>query len=469
MILPVIMAGGVGSRLWPLSRQLFPKQFLSLMGNNSMLQETVLRLSSIDHAPPLVICNEDHRFFVAEQLRNIDVKPDSIILEPIGRNTAPAVALAAIKALKDGQDPLLLVLAADHLINDHIAFCDAIDQAVSFAEEGKLVTFGVVADIPETGYGYIKKGQKISDTSGFNVDRFVEKPDFNTAKSYVDSGCYFWNSGMFLFKASSYLDELKSLRPDIFSSCYKAMEDAREDLDFIRVNKSEFESCAGDSIDYAIMENTSKSVVVPIDCGWSDVGSWSSLWDICDKDDHGNVFRGDVIDIETRNTFVNASHKLVATIGVSDLAIVETKDAILVSKLSDVQKVKNVVEILKGTNRNEWQYHQEVYRPWGVYEHIADGDRYHVKRVVVKPGEKTAMQLHYHRAEHWVVVSGTAEVYRGKEKHIITENESIYIPVGTEHCFKNPGKFPLEIIEVRTGSYLAEDDIVRINLQGEGY
>ena len=461
MILPVIMAGGSGSRLWPLSRQQFPKQFLTLLGNKSMLQATAERIKGIEHKPALVICNEEHRFSVAEQLRVNAIKTSGIILEPVGRNTAPAIALAAMQALKSGNDPLLLVLAADHVIKDEAAFCASVEKAVPFAEADKLVTFGIVPTVPETGYGYIKRGDVQGVKTGFTVAQFVEKPNLETAQVYLASGEYYWNSGMFLFKASTYLSELKIHRPDMFDTCEQAMAATQADLDFIRVDKSAFELCADDSIDYAVMEKTTKAVVVPMDCGWSDVGSWSALWEVSDKDEHGNACRGDVINFDTRNSYVHASEKLVTTIGLDDVVVVETKDAILVAKQSEVQQVKNIVEQLKADARREWQHHREVYRPWGKYDSIDNGDRFQVKRITVKPGEKLSIQMHHHRAEHWIVVTGTAKVTNGDEVILLTENQSTYIPVGVVHALENPGKVPLELIEVQSGSYLGEDDIVR--------
>lgn len=460
-ILPVIMAGGSGSRLWPLSRQQFPKQFLTLLGNYSMLQTTAQRLKGIEHAPALVICNEDHRFSVAEQFRTKGIKTSGIILEPVGRNTAPAIALAAMQALRSGDDPLLLVLAADHVIKDEAAFCASVKQAVPFALADKLVTFGIVPTAPETGYGYIKRGDAQGAETGFTVAQFVEKPNLATAQDYLASGEYYWNSGMFLFKASTYLAELKNHRSDMFSACEQAMADTQADLDFIRVDKAAFEACPDDSVDYAIMEKTTEAVVVPMDCGWSDVGSWSALWEVSDKDEYGNACRGDVININTRNTYVHGSEKLVATIGLDDVVVVETKDAILVSKQSEVQQVKKIVEQLKAENRSEWLHHREVYRPWGKYDSIDNGERFQVKRITVKPGEKLSIQMHHHRAEHWIVVTGTAKVTNGDKNILLTENQSTFIPIGVVHALENPGKVPLELIEVQSGSYLGEDDIVR--------
>lgn len=460
MILPVIMAGGSGSRLWPLSRQMFPKQFLTLYGESSMLQATAERLSGIEHVPAIVICNEEHRFSVAEQFRLKNIPNNSIILEPVGRNTAPAIALAALQAIKNGQDPLLLVLAADHVIKDESAFFSAVQQAHIHAQAGKLVTFGIVPTAPETGYGYIKRGES-QQNSGYAVAEFVEKPDQITAKTYLNTGEYYWNSGMFLFKASRYLTELKTYRPDILAACEKAMRDTQSDVDFIRVDQTAFEACPNESVDYAVMEKTADAVVVPMDCGWSDVGSWSALWDVSNKDYNGNAFTGDVIAIDTKNSFVYAQDKLVATIGLQDIAVVETKDAILISTLTEVQKVKKIVEQLKLEERSEFKHHREVFRPWGKYDSIDNGDRFQVKRISVKPGAKLSVQMHHHRAEHWIVVSGTAKVTNGDKNILLTENQSTYIPVGVIHALENPGKVPLELIEVQSGSYLGEDDIVR--------
>ena len=460
MIIPVIMAGGAGSRLWPLSRQMFPKQFLTLHGDSSMLQATAERLSGIEHAPAIVICNEEHRFSVAEQFRVNNIPNSGIILEPVGRNTAPAIALAALQAIKNNKDPLLLVLAADHVIKNKLAFTVSVEQAQVHAKVGKLVTFGIVPTAPEIGYGYIKRGE-MQGKSGYAVEEFVEKPNQKTAESYLATGKFYWNSGMFLFKASRYLAELKVYRPDILAACEKSMIDTQSDLDFVRVNKTAFEVCPDDSVDYAVMEKTSDAVVVPMDCGWSDVGSWSSLWEISEKDSSGNAFKGDVMAVETKNSFVHAQDKLVACIGLEDIAVVETQDAILVSKLSEVQKVKKIVEQLKNDDRSEFKHHREVYRPWGTYDSIDNGERFQVKRITVKAGAKLSVQMHHHRAEHWIVVSGTAKVTNGDKDILLTENQSTYIPIGVTHALENPGKVPLELIEVQSGSYLGEDDIVR--------
>lgn len=460
MILPVIMAGGSGSRLWPLSRALYPKQFLKLNGSGTMLQNTLTRLEGLDCADPMLICNEEHRFIAAEQLRQLGELNHNIILEPAGRNTAPAIALAAFTAVSQGSDPVMLVLAADHIMQQPEAFRESVAKALPFAEQGKLVTFGIVPTGPETGYGYIERGVAQGD-NGFDVARFVEKPDADTAQQYIDSGKFYWNSGMFLFKASRYLEELKAHRPDIYNACEQAMTDVNADLDFVRVNKEAFLSCPEDSIDYAVMEKTQDAVVVPMDAGWSDVGSWSSLWEVSDKDTDGNVHHGDVMSHNANNNYVFAETGLVATVGIDDVVVVQTKDAVLVVKKDQVQDVKKVVEALKKHKRSEFQLHREVYRPWGKYDSIDNGARYQVKRITVKPGEKLSIQMHHHRAEHWIVVSGTANVTIDEQTSMVTENESVYIPIGSVHSLENPGKIPLELIEVQSGAYLGEDDIVR--------
>ncbi|MBM0491900.1 mannose-1-phosphate guanylyltransferase/mannose-6-phosphate isomerase [Aeromonas jandaei] len=457
------MAGGSGSRLWPLSREHYPKQFLKLYGDITMLQATVNRLNKLACAQPLVICNEEHRFLVAEQLRHLNKLSHNIILEPAGRNTAPAIALAALTALQtasDTEDPLLLVLAADHVIRDESAFIASVQQAIPHAEAGKLVTFGIVPTHAETGYGYIRRGAEQS--GAFAVAQFVEKPDLTTANEYLTSGEYYWNSGMFLFRASRFLGQLESFRPDIYAACSKAVGTINPDLNFVRVDKSAFLACPSDSIDYAVMEKTTDAVVVPMDAGWSDVGSWSSLWEISDKDEVGNVFRGDVIQHASQNNYVFAESSLVSLVGVEDLVVVQTKDAVLVVNQDKVQNVKNIVDELKAAGRSEHKVHREIYRPWGRHDAIDKGERYEVKRITVKPGEKLSLQMHHHRAEHWIVVSGTAKVTNGSNVFFITENESTFIPIGVEHDLENPGKIPLELIEVRSGSYLGEDDIIRM-------
>ncbi|MEZ9745986.1 mannose-1-phosphate guanylyltransferase/mannose-6-phosphate isomerase [Vibrio splendidus] len=462
MITPVIMAGGAGSRLWPLSRELYPKQFLSVTGNMSMLQQTVSRLSELEHQAPILICNEEHRFIAAEQMRLGGFDLGGIILEPVGRNTAPAIALAALQAInnaKNDEEPLLLVLAADHVIENEIAFIESVKKALQSAAENKLVTFGIVANAPETGYGYIKSGEK--QGNAFAVSEFVEKPDLETAKQYLATNEYYWNSGMFLFKASRYLEELAKYEPEILEVCTQAIAKPSQDVEFIRVDTEVFETCPDKSVDYAVMEKTDSAVVVPMDAGWSDVGSFSALWEISKKDENKNVIKGDVITVDSENNYIYAENKLVSTVGVENLVVIETKDAILVANKDKVQDVKSIVNKLKETERTEQKLHREVYRPWGKYDSIDFGARDQVKRITVKPGEKLSIQKHFHRSEHWIVVSGTASVLNGDKTIIVTENESTYIPLGTIHALENPGKIPLEMIEVQTGSYLGEDDIVR--------
>ncbi|WP_237057204.1 mannose-1-phosphate guanylyltransferase/mannose-6-phosphate isomerase [Microbulbifer sediminum] len=464
MILPVIMAGGSGSRLWPLSRQLYPKQFLSLFSEQTMLQETCARLSGLEHLPPLLVCGEEHRFMVAEQLRAIDQSHHGIVLEPAGRNTAPAVALAALHSLASvGGDPLLLVLAADHVIRDIPAFQNAINTALPSAEHGQLVTFGIVPTGPETGYGYIRRAAGKTPASGaaFPVEEFVEKPDRKTAQGYLRRGDFLWNSGMFLFRARRYIEELRTHRPDILAACERAMDASSVDVDFVRPDRSAFIECPDESIDYAVMEKTRDAMVVPMDCGWSDVGSWSALWEVSDKDEEGNTAKGDVIIEDSRNCFIQSDGKLIAAIGLDNVVLVESDDAIMVAAKDHVQDVKKVVERLKAEKRPEARVHRKVYRPWGFYDSVDSGDRFQVKRIVVNPGAQLSLQMHHHRAEHWVVVSGTARVTCGKKELLLTENQSTYIPLGVRHRLENPGTIPLELIEVQSGSYLGEDDIVR--------
>lgn len=458
---PVILAGGTGSRLWPKSRVALPKQFLSLTSNDSMLQETIARLHGFDTESPIFICNEAHRFLVAEQLREKGISHDGILLEPVGRNTAPAIALAALHATQNGEDPILLVLAADHLIKDESAFHNAIKEAEELAKKDYLVTFGIVPSHAHTGYGYIKGGERLAN--GFSVDTFEEKPDIQTAQKYVDAGDYLWNSGMFVFKASRYLAELEKYAPEILTTCKDAIETESTDLDFIRVDKEVFVGCPDDSIDYAVMEKTEKAAMVALDAGWSDVGSWTSLWETSEKDENGNVTIGDTILENTRNSYVNAEGKLVSVIGLNDVIVVETKDAVVVAHKDDAQSIKSVVNKLKSEKRPEFQFHREVFRPWGSYDSIDNGERFQVKRISVKPGEKLSVQMHHHRAEHWIVVSGTASITINDETKLVTENQSVYIPVGAVHALENPGKIPLELIEVQSGAYLGEDDIVRFS------
>ena len=459
MIKAVVMAGGSGTRLWPLSRAAHPKQFLALHGDDTMLQATFKRLDGLDIESSVAICNEEHRFFVAEQLREID-KLGSIILEPEGRNTAPAIALAALSSQK-GEDPLLLVLAADHVIQDTAAFTKTVINAIPLAEAGKLVTFGVVAHEPNTGYGYIKKGEPQS--TGFAVDAFVEKPSIEVAKEYLKSDNYLWNSGMFLFKASRFLEELEKHRPDIYKACQLSMEGISKDNDFLRVNKLIFASCPSDSIDYAVMEKTDDAVVVPMDAGWSDIGSWSSLWEISDKDCNGSATFGDVMLHNSKGCYVRTDDKLVAAVGLDNLIIIDTKDALMVAHKDSVQDAKIIAQQLKSNERSEWQLHREVYRPWGKYDSIDNGDNYQVKRLTVNPGAKLSVQMHYHRSEHWVVVSGQARVHYGDKSHDLSVNESTYHGKEVVHALENVGDVPLELIEVQVGTYLGEDDIVRFD------
>ncbi|MDF3030493.1 MAG: mannose-phosphate guanylyltransferase/mannose-6-phosphate isomerase [Moraxellaceae bacterium] len=461
-ILPVIMAGGSGTRLWPLSRELHPKQFLTLPGEKqSMLQMTVARLAGLTKELPLVISNEEHRFIVAEQLRQMEKLRRNILLEPVGRNTAPAIALAALQATRDGADPLLLVLAADHVIRDTAAFHAAVRRALPLAEQGRLVTFGIIPTAPETGYGYIRRG-RLLDEGVFEVAGFVEKPDLKTAQGYLASGEYDWNSGMFLFRASAFLHELHTFRPDILDACKAALDAPQSDLDFVRVDAAAFTACPSDSIDYAVMEKTTQAAVVPLAAGWSDVGAFSALWEVSSKDDNGNALQGDVIAHDTHNCLVEAESSLVATVGLHDTVVIQTKDAVLVAPRDRVQDVKKIVEQLKAQGRSEYRLHRQVYRPWGHYDSVDNGGRYQVKRITVNPGAKLSTQMHHHRAEHWVVVKGTARVtLNGVEKYL-TENESVYLPVGAVHALENPGKIPLELIEVQVGAYLGEDDIVRL-------
>jgi mannose-1-phosphate guanylyltransferase/mannose-6-phosphate isomerase len=462
-MIPVILSGGSGTRLWPLSRTHYPKQFLPLVSKNTMLQETWLRLAGVPAlGAPIAVCNEDHRFMVAEQLREINVKPSAIILEPIGRNTAPAVALAALAV---HPDEILLVLPSDHVILQVSAFQEAVKRAERLAQQDYLVTFGIVPTHPETGYGYIKRGTALDD-SAYPVAAFVEKPDLATAQIYAESGEYFWNSGMFAFKAGVFLQELAKFNPQMLSICQQAFADAQRDVDFVRLAADVFKTCPSDSIDYAVMEKTDKeAMVIPLDAGWNDVGSWSALWDVTEKDADGNAIRGDVLTVDTHNSFIHSEGKLVAAIGVQDLVIVETADAVLIAPKHRVQDVKQLVEKLKQQQRPEADMHRKVYRPWGFYDEIDIGERHKAKRIQVKPGAKLSVQMHHHRAEHWVVVKGTALVSRGEEQVLVTENQSTFIPLGVVHCLENPGVIPLEMIEVQSGSYLGEDDIVRFSDQ----
>lgn len=463
-LIPVVMAGGSGTRLWPLSRQLYPKQFLPLLGRRTMLQETCDRLDGMECLPPLVICGEEHRFIVAEQLRSGGSARGKILLEPEGRNTAPALALAACYALNnaaEGEDPMLLVLAADHAIQDAPAFRTAIVAAIPFAEQGKLVTFGIVPSAPETGYGYIKGGDVVGEGPAQVVSSFVEKPSLDVAERYLAEGNYLWNSGMFMFRAGCFLEELDKYRPDILAACRRAMADASSDVDFVRPDREAFLNCPEESIDYAVMEKTPSAVVVPMDCGWNDVGSWSALWEVSEKDGQGNTLKGDVMALDTHNSYVQSDRKLIATIGLHDVVIVESDDAIMVADKSRVQDVKAIVSQLRVQKRSEADIHRKVFRPWGYYDSIENGDRFQVKRIFVRPGASLSLQMHHHRAEHWIVVRGTARVTKGEEVFLLSENESTFIRIGESHRLENPGNIPLEMIEVQSGSYLGEDDIVR--------
>ena len=463
-MIPVVMSGGSGTRLWPYSRKLYPKQLLPVVDESStMLQATLSRLDGLDGlAEPIVVCNEEHRFIVAEQLRQEGVAQASIVLEPFGRNTAPAIAVAAIQAKNLGQsDQVLLVLAADHVITQEAAFHQAIEVANKAAKAGELVTFGIVPTHPETGFGYIQRGAQASSEGVYGVSQFVEKPSAEIAKGYVDSGEYYWNSGMFMFTAERYLAELAKHAPDMLAACEKAVAGEAPDLDFIRLDRDAFAACPDDSVDYAVMEKADNVVVVPLDAGWSDVGSWTGVWDVCDKDEQGNVLKGDVIAKDTRNCYVQGERKLVTTLGLTNVAVVETDDAILVADMAKVQDVKSIVADLKAADRNEANLHRKVYRPWGYYDSIDSGERFQVKRIVVKPGAQLSLQMHHHRAEHWIVVSGTALVTNGDKDILLTENQSTYIPLGVKHRLENPGAIDLELIEVQSGSYLGEDDIVR--------
>lgn len=464
MFVPVIMAGGSGTRLWPLSRGNYPKQFLALTGADSLLQQTLLRLNGMPHHAPLLLCHEDHRFIAAEQVRQLGITDAVILLEPVGRNTAPAIALAAFTAINAGDDPLLLVLAADHSITDIAAFQAAVAQAEAFAAQGKLVTFGIIPTHPETGYGYIRRGDRTADA--YYVQSFVEKPNQLTAEHYCQSGDYYWNSGMLMCKASVYLQHLQQFRADIYQACLAAAAKLRVDLDFIRIEQAAFTACPSESIDYAILEpltaqSQDQLVVVPLQAGWNDVGGYAALWQIADKDHNGNVLHGDVVTENSHNCLVRSEHQLTATVGVADLVVISTKDAVLVAHKDQAQQVAAIVAQLKAANRPEVTFHREVYRPWGKYDSVDQGERFQVKRITVKPGAKLSVQMHHHRAEHWIVVSGTAKVSLDGAEHFLTENQSVYIPITAVHGLENPGKVPLELIEVQSGAYLGEDDIIR--------
>ncbi len=464
MIIPVLLSGGVGSRLWPVSREAHPKQFQPLAGELSMLQETVVRTHGLDALPPTVVCNDAHRFMVAEQLRELGVSPGALILEPQGRNTAPAVALAALQAVAANPEAVLLVLPADHVIVKVEAFVQAVSAAMPLALSGRLVTFGVVPSCPETGYGYIKCGKSLGEGL-HELEKFVEKPDGPTAAAYLASGDYLWNSGMFLFSASSFLEELGEHAPDILQACRAAMAGAHCDLDFVRPDATAFAACPSDSIDYAVMEHTRRGAVVSLDCGWSDVGAWSALWDVAERDAMGNAQRGDVMLDNCKDSYFYSDSRLIAATGVENLVVVETTDAVLVAPRDKVQDVKHIVAALKSGERPEASLHRQVYRPWGSYESLVNAERFQVKRIIVNPGAALSLQMHHHRAEHWIVVHGTAEVTCEDKVFMLGEDESTYIPLGHRHRLANPGKIPLELIEVQSGTYLGEDDIVRFEDQ----
>lgn len=476
---PVILSGGSGTRLWPLSREHFPKQLIALFGELSLLQNTVMRMNGLDKRlsmtqsekvdvlDPLIICNEEHRFLVGEQIRQINKRYSKIILEPVGRNTAPAMTLAALAASGGDADPILLVMPADHLIGDVTAFHQAVAVAVAHARAGEIVTFGIVPDAPETGFGYIKKGVRQADGDASTIAAFVEKPDLKTAEQYLSSGDYLWNSGIFMMTAATWLNAIKQYRSDIAQNCVQAFEQGAADHDFFRVDAKVFASCPSDSIDYAVMEkivgSTKKggAVVVPLDAGWSDVGSWASLWQASEHDAEGNVKKGDVHAIDSKNNVLIAEHRLLATVGLENIIAVETADAVLVAHKDHSQDIKKIVDELKSKNKTQYQTHRRVSRPWGYYESIDNGERFQVKRITVNPRAALSLQMHHHRAEHWIVVKGTAKVTRGEETLLVSENQSTYIPVGMKHRLENPGTIPLELIEVQSGSYLGEDDIVR--------
>jgi mannose-1-phosphate guanylyltransferase/mannose-6-phosphate isomerase len=455
---PVILSGGSGTRLWPLSREHYPKQLLCLHGEQTLLQQTVSRLDGLtDVADPLVVCNEEHRFLVAEQIRQLDRTATDIILEPAGRNTAPALTLAALALTRDGSDPLMLVMPADHLIQDTATFHAAVREGAALADSGRLVTFGIVPMAPETGYGYIKRG------AGNAVAKFVEKPDAETAARYLASGDYLWNSGLFMMRARAWLEELDRHHPDMLKACQGAYAQGRQDGEFYRLNNEAFLRCPNDSVDYAVMEKTDRAVVVPLAAGWSDIGAWPAVWQMSPQDEAGNVMQGDVYAHDTRNALLISRHRLLAAVGLDDVIVIETPDAVLVAHKDQAQNVKEIVSRLKTNKRSEYLMHRRVYRPWGSYEGMDAGERFQVKRLIVKPGAALSLQLHHHRAEHWVVVKGTAKVTRDDEVILLTENQSTYIPIGMKHRLENSGDVPLEIIEVQSGSYLGEDDIVRFD------
>lgn len=470
-LIPVILCGGSGTRLWPLSREQYPKQLLPLLNNeDSLLQATARRMEGITGVQlgtTMVVCNEEYRFVIAEQLRVMN-NAASILLEPVGRNTAPALTLAALAVMQGGDDPILLVMPADHVITDTTAFHSVVHKSIKLAAEGAIITFGITPDSPETGYGYIQSGAAFEKDGFFYIERFVEKPDFDAAQSYLDAGSYLWNSGLFMMRASVWLSAIGYCRSDILMACQTAWNQNSVDGEFLRVERLAFEQCPADSIDYAVMENITTDadslptgIVIPFSAGWSDVGAWDSLWQILPKDNKGNVSRGDVLLHDCHGSLVIAENRLVACVGVEDMVVVETPDAVLVAHKDKTQDVKKIVASLKHEKRAEGQLHRKIFRPWGWYDCVDIGKRFQVKRIVVKPGASLSLQMHHHRAEHWIVVSGTAQVTRGDTKYLVSENESTFIPLGTRHRLENPGSVPLEIIEVQSGSYLGEDDIVR--------
>jgi mannose-1-phosphate guanylyltransferase/mannose-6-phosphate isomerase len=460
---PIILSGGAGSRLWPLSREHFPKPLLPLVSDRTLLQETACRLDSVAGLGDAVyVCNEEHRFLVAEQVDQLGKKPATIILEPEGRNTAPALTLAALYLVARDPEAMMVVMPADHVMTEPQHFVEAVQVGSISAQSGALVTFGVLPDTPETGYGYIKRNGEIEGGAAYSVAQFVEKPDLQTATRYLGAGDYYWNSGIFLMRADRWLEEIGKYRVDILECCREALEQGNQDFDFLRVHKPAFNACPSDSIDYAVMEKTDRAVVVPISAGWSDVGAWSALWHVCPRDEDGNVIQGDVIAQDTHNAFLVAQHRCLATVGLDNIIVVETADAVLVADKDKAQDVKEIVNRLKEKNRIEHKCHRRVYRPWGSYEGIDAGSRFQVKRLSVKPGAQLSLQMHHHRAEHWVVVTGTARVTCGERTFNLHENESTYIPIGERHRLENPGNIPLEVIEIQSGSYLGEDDIVRV-------
>ena len=459
-VTPVILSGGSGTRLWPLSREAHPKQFLPVIGEHSLLQATALRLQGLNASAPIIVANETHRFLVAEQLQALGIKASALLLEPIGRNTAPAIAAAAYQALASDTDAVLLVMPSDHAIRDVQGFQAAVALALSVAQQGGLVTFGIVPEAPETGFGYIKAGAGEGIRA---IERFVEKPDADTAIAYVASGDYFWNSGMFLFKASRYLEELALSQPEMVRLAKLAVENAQTDADFIRLDKDAFTAMPSDSIDYAVMEKTQHGFVLPISVGWSDVGSWQALWQVSEQDGNGNAHHGDVLAVDCQNTLALGDKRLLALLGLKDIVVVDTDDALLVAHKDRVQEVKDIVSQLKLANRSQATWHRKVFRPWGNYDSVDAGPRFQVKRIVVKPGAQLSLQMHHHRAEHWIVVSGTAKVTCDDKVFMLSENQSTYIPLGSKHRLENPGNIALELIEVQSGSYLGEDDIIRFD------